>query len=44
MMAWDKIQSRDWDQVITTLPDRVDVSRIGQKRGTRYHSQGGTHA
>jgi hypothetical protein len=38
------ISEGEWNKVITALLERGEVTRTGQKRGTRYHSLGGPHA
>lgn len=44
VLAATGLSDGDWNKAIAALLDRGDVTRTGQKRGTRYHSQGEPHA
>lgn len=38
VLATTGLSDTDWNKAITTLLDRGDVTRTGEKRGTRYHA------
>lgn len=38
VLAATGLSDGDWNKAISTLLDRGDVTRTGQKRGTRYHA------
>jgi hypothetical protein len=38
VLAATGISDADWNKAIAALLDRGDVTRTGQKRGTRYHA------
>lgn len=38
VLAATGLSDADWNEAITALLDRGDVTRAGQKRGTRYHA------
>lgn len=40
VLAATGLSDADWSKAIAVLLDRGDVTRSGQKRGTRYHSRG----
>lgn len=43
VLAATSLSDGDWNRAIAALLDRGDVTRTGQKRGTRYHAVRGGH-
>jgi hypothetical protein len=44
VQATTGLSDADWNRAIAALLERGDVTRTGQKRGTRYHAKGDPHA
>lgn len=44
VLAATGLSDSDWNKAIAALLDRGDVTRTGQKRGTRYHAGGESNA